>query len=351
MSLQKPCPDCETGLESIDRRGFLKTAGAAAIATAAVPAFGQSVASGQTGVSNPEKTPETLVKQLYDSLNERQNKAICFDWDHVDPRRGLLRTRVAANWMITEPQIISNFYTKDQQEIIRGIFEGIYHPDWIPKIEKQLKDDAGGYGRDQTIAIFGKPGEDKFEFVMTGRHMTVRCDGNSTESMAFGGPIFYGHAAGSFDEGKDHPGNVYWPQALEANKVYKMLDGQQRRQALVTRRPAENAVAFRGANAKRPGISIADFSDDQKEQVQKTLQSMLQAYRSSDQKEALGCLKEQGGLDACNLAFYQEGDTGDDQVWDNWRIEGPSFVWYFRGSPHVHVWVNIGTDPSIKLNA
>ena len=78
--------------------------------------------------------------------------------------------------------------------MIREIFEGIIHPDWVQRIDKQLEDDAGGYGNDQSIAIFGQPGSGKFEFVMTGRHMTIRCDGNSADHVAFGGPIFYGHA-------------------------------------------------------------------------------------------------------------------------------------------------------------
>jgi len=28
-------------------------------------------------------------------------------------------------------------------------------------------------------------------------------------------------------------------------------------------------------------------------------------------------------------------------VWDVWQLESPTMVWYFRGAPHVHVWVNI----------
>jgi hypothetical protein len=78
---------------------------------------------------------------------------------------------------------------------------------------------------------------------------------------------------------------------------------------------------------------------------------LIEHYRQSDQDEALGCLKRQGGLDKCSLAFYREGDIGDDKVWDCWRLEGPAFVWYFRGAPHVHVWVNVADDPSVKLNA
>ena len=75
---------------------------------------------------------------------------------------------------------------------------------------------------------------------------------------------------------------------------------------------------------------------------------LLEPYRKDDQDEALECLKKQGGLDKCSLAFYKEGDIGDDGEWDNWRLEGPSFVWYFRGEPHVHVWVNVADDPSVE---
>ena len=76
-------------------------------------------------------------------------------------------------------------------------------------------------------------------------------------------------------------------------------------------------------------------------------------YRS----EAAKMLDAQGGLDACRLSFYRKladgnsADLGDDGEWDVWRLEGPSFVWHFRGVPHVHVWVNVADDPSVKLNA
>ena len=43
----------------------------------------------------------------------------------------------------------------------RQIFEGMLNPEWIPKIDRQLKDDAGGYGKAQNLAIFGQPGSDK----------------------------------------------------------------------------------------------------------------------------------------------------------------------------------------------
>jgi hypothetical protein len=93
------------------------------------------------------------------------------------------------------------------------------------------------------------------------------------------------------------------------------------------------------------------MSADQKEHLQKVLQMLVEMYRESDRNEALQCITAQGGLDACHLSFYSDHDIGNDQVWDNWRLEGPSFVWHFRGSPHVHVWVHLADSPDVQLNA
>ncbi len=345
----KKCPDCqsnffESNFFDWDRRDFLKATGVGA--AAAVAGFTPHVSHGdETG------GPETVVKALYKSLSDKQKSEVCFDWDFQDSKRGLLRTRISNNWHITKPTINSDFFTGDQRQMIRQIFEGIIQPDWQPRIDRQLKDDAGGFGKSQNIAIFGKPGDGKFEFVMTGRHMTLRCDGNTTENVAFGGPLFYGHAASGFNEKPGHPGNVFWEQALAANKVYEMLDGKQRQQAEVAKTPREESVGFQGQDGKFPGLAVADMSSDQRELVQSVLHKLIEPYRKSDQDEVVSCLKSQGGLDNCSLAFYTDQDLGEDKVWDNWRLEGPSFVWYFRGVPHVHVWVNVASDPTIKLNA
>jgi hypothetical protein len=297
-------------------------------------------------------SPESLVKVLYDTLSPGQREAMCFAWDFQDPKRGLLRTRVANNWDITDKFIASDFYTKDQQHIIRDIFEGIIDPEWHSRIDKQLADDSEGYGTHNSIAIFGHPGSDKFEFVMTGRHMTIRCDGHSADHVAFGGPIFYGHAADGFNEGPTHPGNIFWSQAEAANKLYQMLDGKQQKQALLEKGlPAEQKVAFRGKSGDFQGLPVSELTSDQKEHLQKVMAKLVEPYRQSDRDEVTKCLKAQGGLEGCHLAYYAQDDIGKDGVWDIWRIEGPSFVWHYRGAPHVHVWVNVADDPSVKLNA
>lgn len=343
------CPDCDSLNDNlVSRRSFVQASGVAVAAASFLPAVARA--------DEPAKSaPESLVKKLFDSLAPAQKEEVCFDWDYKDDR-GLLRMHVSNNWHITEKRVASGFFTKDQQDIIEALFWGLYSPDWHDRIKKQLKDDAGGYGKEQSIAIFGQPGTGKFEFVMTGRHLTIRCDGDSVEHTAFGGPIFYGHAASGFNETVSHPGNVYWYQAQKANALFKMLDGKQRELALLEKAPAEAKVHFGGPDGKPGGIMVSDLTADQKEHAQKVLTALLEPYRNTDQAEVRKCLTAQGGLDKCRLAFYRtdatgKADLGDDGEWDNWRLEGPSFVWHYRGMPHVHVWVNIADDPSVAITA
>ena len=343
---------------NVSRRKFIAAAGTAAVAGPAVLSATNLLAA-ETAKAQP---PETLVKQLYDSLDAEQKKVIAFDWDHMGEighprkvenkmvrRKVLLRRHVSNNWHITRPTINSRFFTNDQQDMIEAIFFGLYDKEFHANIRKQLQDDAKGYGKTQNIAIFGTPGTGKFEFVMTGRHLTIRCDGDSNEHFAFGGPIFYGHAAQGFHEKKDHPGNVYWYQARKANALYKMLDGKQREKALINIQPSEEEVHFVKNKAELPGIAGTDLSNDQQDHLQEVLAALLQPFRAADRNEVEKCLKAQGGLNECRLSFYESSDIGEDKVWDNWRLEGPSAVWYFRGAPHVHVWVNVADSPAAKI--
>jgi len=331
----------ESVMSPLNRRELLQTGSLVAAATMSPPLFAD--------VSPPRVSAESLTKTLYETLSEKQKAEICFGWDHQDPKRGLLRTFVANNWNVTRPSINDDFYTADQQHTIREIFEAIIHPDWHARYDQQLEDDAGGFGNEQSIAIFGKPGDGKFELVMTGRHMTLRCDGNSADHVAFGGPIFYGHAP-DFNESPSHTGNVFWPQAVAANNVYQMLSGRQQSDARVGKTIREQSVGFRGQK-DLPGLPVTEMTSDQREELQSVLNTLIEPYRSNDQDEVIACLKAQGGLDACRLMFFTDHDLGNDSVWDNWRIEGPSFVWHYRGAPHVHVWVNVADSPDVSINA
>ena len=82
---------------------------------------------------------------------------------------------------------------------------------------------------------------------------------------------------------------------------------------------------------------------DQRDLVQKVLGDILLPFREADRVEALRDIEARGGFDELTMAFYKSLDIGNDGVWDVWQLESPTMVWYFRGAPHVHVWVNVHT--------
>ncbi len=311
----------------LERRGFLKTTLAAAAGAALAP----------WARAAEKASSETLVQQLYKSLGEEQVKAICFPFN--DRRR----TLVDNNWQIVD-QTVAGFFDKDQQALIGDIFKGLHSPEYAEKVMAQVAHDSGraGFGS-SSVALFGQPGSGKFQFVLTGRHCTRRCDGDSVEGAAFGGPIFYGHAAKGFSEGADHEGNVYWYQAKRANEVFQMLDGKQREKALLDRGREEDSnetVTLSGKKQGLEGLAVADMTKDQQAGVRAVLRDLLAPFRKQDADEAMKYI-EADGFENLHMAFFKAGDIGKDGVWDVWQLEGPNMVWYFRGSPHVHVWVNI----------
>lgn len=313
---------------SVNRRDFITRSAQVAAAGLLGSAFGATSAA----------TSETLVQQLYGSMDEAQRKTLCFDWS--DPRR----LKVDNNWHIT-PQKIRDVLKPDQQDLVREIFDKLHSDEYKSEVWRQFDQDNkgdGGFGS-ASIALFGEPGTNQFEFVLTGRHCTRRCDGDSEKGVAFGGPIFYGHAAQGFNEKPNHPGNAYWFQAQRANEVFQALDGKQRELALLGESRDEDGndtVKLTGKTKGLEGISVSDLSADQKDLVKKVIADLLKPFRQSEREESMQYI-EAGGFDNLHMAFFKNQDVGKDGVWDVWQIEGPNMVWFFRGDPHVHCWAHI----------
>lgn len=382
MRYKKMKSPCQGPLDaSWDRREFLCSVAAGAVAIG-------SGATVDAGANEKRPTAESPIKALYETLTDKQKNEVCFDWGFratpifgrppapdKDGKALPLRLHVSNAWRITQPAIGSSFFTREQQALIDDILKSVLNPGWPEKLKKQAQDDTGKpWGEGQSLAIFGTPGNGPCQCVITGFHLTLRATCDSESAVAFGGAIAHGHQPSGFFEKSGHPGNIFWHQAVLANKVYQILGGKQQTKALVTRgmpyyefsgkidrslilpgskpeRPLEPDVRFRGLGTEIPGLPIEDMTRDQKEATHKVLTSLLEPYRKEYQDQVLRCLKKQGGLDKCHLMFFQEHDLGDDGEWDNWRLEGPAFVWYFRGYPHVHVWIHVADDPGVPVTS
>jgi hypothetical protein len=351
------CPDC-AGRRFVSRRRVIKSAvggvAAASLASACIWSLSVTPRALAAEALARKPMPETLVAQLFKSLTESQRKVLAFPFDHP------LRSEVNNNWMIVK-ESIKSVLAKDQIALVRDIFNGMHSEEYAKRVMEQVEHDNsedGGFDS-CSIALFGEPGDlersadplnggrmgkSKFEFVLAGRHVTRRCDGNSVDGAAFGGPIFYGHAAEGFNEKANHPGNVYWYQAKQANAAFQALDGKQRKLALLDTDPrkeqATKTVALSGKSEGLAGIPMTELTRDQQDLVRKTMADLLAPFRKADADEAMKLI-EAGGFDKLHMSFYSKLDIGKDGVWDVWQIEGPSMLWYFRGAPHVHTWVHV----------
>lgn len=324
------CPDC--GEPKMTRRTFLQKTGKAAAGVVLAPMI---IKSSPVLARGPKEPAELKVKELLTTLSQEQRQTLVLPW--ADPRR----LQAQNNWHVID-QRIAQIYSRSQQDIIRDILRGVTSDEGFDKIMHAMQDDAGGLGG-FSAALFSD-GADKLCFMLTGRHQTIRADGGSEKNAVFGGPLFYGHAV-EFYERPDHTGNVWWHQSRLASKVYHALDTGQQVQALVNAGSppdAASSVALQGPNGRFSGVPVSDLSADQKTLVEEGLRSLLAPYRESDVEEVMSAIKTNGGLDALHVAFYKDGDLPDkDGIWDRWKIEGPALSWYFRGTPHVHTWVNI----------
>lgn len=314
---------------TINRRKFIQTTGTVALCASTAGSFAA------------EKAPspsENLIKKFYKSLSKKQKAVMCLPWKHQK------RDYISNNWNVVDEDkySIGSFYTSRQQQILLSAVKGMFSNEGFRRYEKQMKDDSGGFGT-FTCALFGNPENEQFKWVLTGRHATLRIDGNSIENAAFGGPFFYGHAV-RFTEKPDHPGNVWWYQGKKANAVYASLSDEQKKVALLGKAPRDTSavVHLKGKGGKFAGIPGKSLNMEQKKTFAQTIDSLLNNYRANDAAEARKYIEAGGGLDNLYISYYTQGDLGKDKIWDRWLIEGPGFVWFFRGSPHVHSWVNIG---------
>ena len=80
------------------------------------------------------------------------------------------------------------------------------------------------------------------------------------------------------------------------------------------------------------------------------VEQILAAYAADDVAYARECLTANGGIDGLFLSYYQHGEDGDIPEAQVFRLEGPAAVFYFRGYPHVHAFLNVAMDGDSPLS-
>jgi hypothetical protein len=297
--MSQPPPDGRA--RDLTRRDFVKTMAATTVALAGSRAVAL--------VAGTRPPAETAVARLYRSVSTEQCPTICFPIDHPS------RWTISSDGTTAGPAIED--LTAEQQALCLEIFQGLCNEDGQARFLRLMQEDQGGFG-EYHVALFGGPGTDQpFEWLLTGRHVTLRADGNRAGRLAFAGPIFYGHSARS---SRGSARNVWSYQAEQANRVFRSFDVEQRARALAA------------------GISPDGLDERQNQMVRRLVETMLRPFHAG------AALASRGGAaatDGPGLVFHAEHAADNRHVCDVWKLEGPAFSWYFHGSPHVHAWLDL----------
>ncbi len=334
------CPECDFGPEQavLGRRDFLKVGATAAVAAVAGLSPLQRARAARAA---KQAEAEALVFELYKSMEGDQKKQLVLPWDFKNSGQPLPARLMTGN-AATKGSVIGLEYKPKQVEMLDRIFRLIANgEEGYRQLSRNNKFDNSGDFQSIGALIYGEPAEGKkFSLVFTGHHLTVRCDGNSEEKTAFGGPLYYGHSPSGYATT-----NVFNAQTKAATEVFDSLNEKQKAAAVKPGkwRDEHGTIKAPGKKAEYPGLAYAEMSKDQKELVQKVMKELVSPYRKEDGDEVMEIIKANGGMEKICLAFYEEGKRTAKEPWTYYRLEGPGFVWSFRALPHIHTFVSINS--------
>ncbi len=281
---------------------------------------------------------EALVRELYTSLTADQRRDAVYSWDH-----GATNDQPASRlrfYNASMGQSIGRIYTPAQRELIERILRSISSgDDGMQKLTR-----GGTFDNSRSLAncgahIFGDPtGNQRFCWLFTGHHLTVRCDGNSEPDAAFGGPMYYGHSPNGYSSQ-----NIFYYQTRSVRGLYDALSGAQQQRAVLNGppNPREGLESVQFRDHGYPGLPIGELTADQRTLVQTVMRDVLSPFRREDADEVMDLIRRNGGMERIRIAFYRDPGSTDNARWHFWRLEGPGFVWNYRVLPHVHTFVNI----------
>ena len=340
------CPDCAGEPTGFGRRDFFRAVGATAAALAVSAVLPPSnplspLAVARAARLKKQAEAENLVFDLFKSMGSDQRKKLVLPWD-AGASKTTPAARLGTHNAPVGKSVIGEQYDEKQGEILFKVFKSLCNgEEGYERLSRGDNFDNSGDFKNIGALIYGEPAEGKkFSLVFAGHHITLRCDGNSEEGAAFGGPLYYGHSPNGFSEK-----NVFNYQTKMVGEVFGSLNAEQMKTGVMPGKWMDGVASVKlpAKDAKLPGVAYTALSKDQQELTKKVMKELVSPYRKEDGDEVMEIIKANGGFDKLSLAFYREGKTSEKEPWTFWRCEGPGFVWSFRALPHVHTFVNISS--------
>ncbi len=286
-------------------------------------------------------TPRELAIRFFDSLNVEDRKRICVEYD--DPIRqyhnrgvrgaGLRINPVSLNW--EQRRIVNDLLHAGLSEAGRQRVPNEFFTKW-PGVHSM------------SVLLCGSPKTPPYQLILTGPHLNLRVGGRGREGAAFGGPLVYGDQRGNSIQGL--PGNLYRFQFQTAHRLFQSLRPEQRRLALQKASPIQTDIQLQGSQGPFAGVEIATLLPESRTIARELIEGILSTYPAEDVAYGWQCLERNGGAERLYLSYYEDSEVDRSGQFQNFRLEGPAAVFYFRGYPHVHAFINLGMDGDAPLS-
>lgn len=285
--------------------------------------------------------PQKLALHFLETLDAKKRERACVEYDH--PLRqyhnrgvwggGLSANPLNLNW--EQRGIVTDLLYAGLSEAGRDRIPNEFFTKW-PGVHSMR------------VLLCGNPKTPPYQLILTGAHLNLRLGGQSREGTAFGGPLVYGDQRGNSAQGL--PGNLYRFQFQTAHRLFQSLRPEQQQLALQTVSPIQTDIQPQGTHGDFTGVEIATLSLPSQRIARDLMEGILSTYPAEEVAYARQCLEHNGGVEKLYLSFYEDSDVDRSQQYQNFRLEGPSAVFYFRGYPHVHAFINIEMEPDRPLS-
>ena len=336
-----PCPECEPG-QALARRDFIRVLGTTAAVATAVGGGLTTLQQARAARAEKQAQAEAMIFDLFKTLSADQKAKITRPWDHKPTAADKVTGRLATGNGAVGGLTIEKNYDKKQVELLDKIFRAIANGEQgYKELSRNGRFDNSNDFESISAIIYGEPAEGKkFSLVFTGHHLTVRCDGNTEQGTAFGGPLYYGHSPSGYATT-----NVFYHQTRSLMDLFGSLSDEQKQAAVKpgTWRDGVDSVRLPRADYRAPGVGFNALTRDQKGLVERVMRELVSPYRREDGDEVMEIVRANGGMEKLGFAFYTEGERTAREPWTFWRLEGPGFVWSFRSLPHIHTFVNVSS--------
>jgi hypothetical protein len=323
----------------MNRRTLLKM-GSTVGALLAAGAYGRYRFLPPSWSRSPASVDE-LAQRLFASLEPETRAEVCVEYDH--PLRQYHNRGIWGGGL----SIYADRFTREQRGLLTDLLYAGLSEQGRERVPNEFYVQFGGVQL-MNVLLCGDPSSPPYQLILSGPHLNLRLGGKSREGVAFGGPQVYGDQRG--DERHGLPGNIYRFQLQISQRLFRNLAPSQQKETLLETAPIQTQIELLGRAGTFPGTPVASFTPESRSIVRELVDAILSTYRPSDVAYAWDCIEQNGGLDALFLSYYADGEVEKSGEYQIFRLEGPAAVFYFRGAPHVHAFVNVAMDGDAPLS-